>query len=297
MTETVLSSAKKEVVIGFDRPFVVIGERINPTGRKLLATEMAAGNHSRVQTDALAQVAAGAHVLDVNVGVPMADEAKLMAEIIGLVQSLTDVPLGIDSSNAAALAAGLSTYQGKALVNSVTGEEASLESVLPLVKKYGAAVIGISHDDDGISSDPHVRVAVARKIVERAVDHGIPSCDVVIDPAVMPIGVVGESGRIVREVITRIRTDLKLNTVCGASNISFGLPNRTQLNATFLSMAIGDGLTSAIANPLHEEITAAIAAAEVMLGMDPRCKRWIKRARRLDPRGGGRPRDRQVQDA
>ena len=280
MTDTVISSATKEVVIGFDRPFVVVGERINPTGRKLLAAEMAAGDYSRVETDALAQVAAGAHMLDINAGMPMADEAALMTETIRRVQSLTELPLSIDSSVVEALDAGLGAYQGKALVNSVTGEEERLETVLPLVKKHGAAVVGISHDDSGISNDPDERFAAAKKIVERAADHGIAASDVVIDPAVMPVGAVGEAGRTVLAVIRRLREELEVNTICGASNVSFGLPARTRLNAAFLSMAVGAGLTSAILNPLHEEVMETIAAAEVMMDLDRMCKRWIKRSRR-----------------
>ena len=194
MTDTVISSARKEVVIGFDRPFVIIGERINPTGRKLLAEEMKAGDFSRVEADALAQVAAGAHVLDINAGIPLADEPALLAQAIRLVQSLTDVPLSIDSSIIEALESGLDAYQGKALLNSVTGEEERLERVLPLVKKHGAAVVAICNDDTGISTDIDVRFEVAKKIVERAADHGIPACDVVVDPLVMPVGAMADAG-------------------------------------------------------------------------------------------------------
>jgi 5-methyltetrahydrofolate--homocysteine methyltransferase len=186
--ETIISSKTKTVIIGPDRPFTIIGERINPTGRKLLAAEMAAGNYDRVVKDALTQVQAGAHMLDVNAGIPLADEPAILAQAIKIVQSITDVPLSIDSSIVAALESGLSAYEGKALLNSVTGEEERLEVVLPLVKKYGAAVIGISNDETGISEDPDVRFAVAKKIVERAMDHGIPKEDVLIDPLVMPIG-------------------------------------------------------------------------------------------------------------
>ena len=188
MTNTVLSSRSKEVIIGFDQPFVVIGERINPTGRKMLAEEMKAGDYTRVETDALAQVAAGAQILDVNAGIPLADEPKILAESIKIIQSITDVPLCIDSSIVAALEAGLDAYEGKALLNSVTGEDERLEQVLPLVKKHGCAVIAISNDDSGISEDINVRFEVAKKIVERALDYGIPSSDVVVDPLVMPIG-------------------------------------------------------------------------------------------------------------
>ena len=188
MTDTILSSATREVVLGFDRPFVIIGERINPTGRKLLAEEMRAGDFSRVERDVIAQVEAGAHMLDVNAGIPLADEPAILAHTIRLVQSLTDLPLSIDSSIVEALEAGLAAYVGKPLVNSVTGEEERLERVLPLIKKYGAAVVAISNDDTGISEDPDVRFAVAKRIVERAADHGIPASDIVVDPLVMPIG-------------------------------------------------------------------------------------------------------------
>ncbi len=285
MTDTVVSSATKEVVIGFERPFVIIGERINPTGRKILAAEMAAGDFSRVEADARAQVEAGAHMLDVNAGIPLADEPAILAKAIQLVQSITDVPLSIDSSIVAALEAGLAVYKGKALVNSVTGEEERLEQVLPLVKKYGAAVIAISNDETGISEDPDVRFTVAKKIVERAMDHGIPASDVVVDPLVMPIGAINQAGRQVLHLVSRLRNELKVNTSCGASNISFGLPNRHGINAAFLTMAIGAGMTSAILNPLHVEVLAAVMGADVMMGHDPNCARWIRRFREPPPPG------------
>ncbi|MEM7407259.1 MAG: dihydropteroate synthase [Pseudomonadota bacterium] len=279
MTDTVISSARKEVVIGFGRPFVVIGERINPTGRKILAEEMANGDYSRVEADALAQVAAGAHMLDVNAGIPLADEPRILAEAVQLVQSITDVPLSIDSSIVAALESGLEVYQGKALVNSVTGEEERLETVLPLVKKYNAAVVAISNDETGISENPDVRFDVARKIVERAQDYGISPADVVVDPLVMPIGAINDAGRQVFHIIRRLRDELKVNSTCGASNVSFGLPNRNGLNAAFISMAIGAGMTSAITNPMHGEIMQAVMGADVMMGVDPECRRWIGRYR------------------
>ena len=279
MTDTVISSATREVVIGFERPFVIIGERINPTGRKILAAEMAAGDMSRVAADARAQVEAGAHMLDVNAGIPLADEPAILAAAIRLVQSITDVPLSIDSSIVAALAAGLAVYQGKPLVNSVTGEEERLEAVLPLVRKYGAAVVAISNDETGISQDPDVRFAVAKRIVERAADHGIPACDIVVDPLVMPIGAINQTGVQVMRLVHRLRTELKVNTTCGASNVSFGLPQRDGINAAFLTMAIAAGLTSAITNPLHAEIVRACMAADVMMGHDPDCMRWIRRFR------------------
>jgi len=286
MTDTVISSATREVVIGFERPFVVIGERINPTGRKLLAAEMAVGDYSRVKADALAQVEAGAHMLDVNAGIPLADEPKILAEAIELVQSLTDVPLSIDSSIVAALEAGLKVYKGKALLNSVTGEEERLEVVLPLVKKYGAAVIAISNDETGISEDPDVRYEVAKKIVHRAMDHGIPAADVVVDPLVMPVGALNEAGRSVFRLVRRLREELKVNTCCGASNFSFGLPNRHGLNQAFLAMLIGAGMTSAITNPLHLEEMTGIMGADVAMGHDPNCMRWIQRFREQQAAAG-----------
>ena len=279
MTDTVISSATREVTIGFDRPFVIIGERINPTGRKLLSEEMEAGDYSRVRVDALAQVRAGAHMLDVNAGVPLADEPKILADAVQLVQSLVDVPLSIDSSVVTALEAGLAVYKGKPLVNSVTGEEERLESVLPLVKKHGAAVVAVCNDEAGISDDPDVRYEVARKIVHRAADHGIPACDVIADPLIMPIGAVAEAGATAFELIRRLRNELKINTIGGASNVSFGLPNRRGLNAAFISMAIVAGMTSAITNPLHEETLAAILGADVLLGRDLYCQDWIKKFR------------------
>ncbi len=293
MTNTVISSASREVVIGFDRPFVMIGERINPTGRKLLAEEMKAGDFSRVEADAIAQVAGGAHMLDVNAGIPLADEPALLARAIQLVQAITDVPLSIDSSIIAALEAGLAVYQGKPLVNSVTGEDEVLERVLPLVAKYGAAVVAISNDETGISMDPDVRYAVAKKIVERAADHGIPYSDIVVDPLVMPIGALGQAGQQAFKLIRRLRDELKVNTTCGAGNVSFGLPNRQVITGTFLAMAIGAGMTSAITNPLHAEIKSAVMAADVLSGNDGDCAAWIKANR--DPNAGGA--DREARDA
>lgn len=296
MTETVVSSAKKEWVIGFERPFTVIGERINPTGRKMLAQEMAAGDFSRVEADAVAQVKAGAHMLDVNAGIPLADEPKILADTVELVQSLVDVPLCIDSSIIKALESGLSVYQGKALVNSVTGEEENLEAVLPLVKKHEAAVVAISNDETGISQDPDVRFQVAKKIVERAEDHGIPRSDVVVDPLVMPVGAVNTAGRQVGALLWRLQKELKVNSTCGASNVSFGLPNRNGLTASFLSMGITMGLTTAIMNPLHEPEMQAVRGADVMMGHDPDCMRWMRAYR--DPaqvaaeQGGGTSRRR-----
>ena len=285
MTDTIISSATREVVIGFNRPFVIIGERINPTGRKIMAAEMLADDYSRVIADALAQVEAGAHMLDINAGIPLADEPGMLAKAIQLVQAVTDVPISIDSSIVAALEAGLAVYKGKALVNSVTGEEDRLETVLPLVKKYGAAVVAISNDETGISQDPNVRVEVAKKIVQRAADYGIPACDIVVDPLVMPIGAINLAGVQVMALVHRLRTELKVNTTCGASNVSFGLPERNGINAGFLTMAIASGMTSAITNPLHAEVVRACMAADVMMGHDPDCARWIRKFREAPTMG------------
>jgi len=298
--ETILESKTRTVVIGPDRPLVIIGERINPTGRKLLAAEMAAGNFDRVRADAIAQVKAGAHMLDVNAGIPMADEPAILAEAIRVVQSITDVPISIDSSIVAALEAGLAAVEGKPLVNSVTGEDERLESVLPLVKKHGAAVIGISNDESGISPDPDVRFAIARKIVETALDYGIPRADVLIDPLVMPAGAVQGAGWVTMRLTRRLREELGVNTVCGASNVSFGLPVRKVLNGTFLAMMIANGLTAAITNPTEPEIRQAILAADLFIGHDENCAAWIMNTRTLEPGGGdqtGRQRAREARRA
>jgi 5-methyltetrahydrofolate--homocysteine methyltransferase len=289
-THTVVSSASKTVVLGDDRPFVIIGERINPTGRKVLMEEMKAGDFSRVERDAIAQVEAGAHMLDVNAGIPLADEPAILAKTIQLVQSLTDVPLSIDSSIVEALEAGLAVYRGKALVNSVTGEEERLERVLPLVKKYGAAVVAISNDETGISEDPDVRFEVARRIVERAADHGIAREDIVVDPLLMPIGALPTAGRQVFRILGRLRDELKVNSTCGASNVSFGLPNREGINAAYLAMAMASGLTSAITNSIAEGIRHSVMAGDVLLGNDPDASRWIRAFRVAPPDGeaGGR---------
>lgn len=287
--DTVITSPKQTVIIGPNRPFVIIGERINPTGRKKLAAEMAAGNFDRVRADAIAQVQAGAHMLDVNAGIPLADEPAILAEAIRQVQSVVDVPLVIDSSIVKALEYGLAAYKGKPLVNSVTGEEERLESVLPLVAQAKAAVIAISNDETGISEDPNMRFAVAKRIVERAESYGIPRADVVIDPLAMPVGAVRYAGRTLFTLVRRIQEELGCNTCCGASNISFGLPGRPMLNAAFLTMAMAAGMTSAITNPLEKEIYEAILAADVMLGNDENCAGWLRAQRRLQQQAAPAP--------
>lgn len=284
--ETVLTSPTRQVRIGPDQPFVIIGERINPTGRAALAAEMAAGDFARVRADARAQVQAGAHMLDVNAGIPLADEPALLAEAVRVVQSEVDVPLCIDSSVVAALRAGLEACQGKALVNSVTGERERLEAVLPLVREHGAAVIGVANDETGISQDPEVRFAVARAIVERAEALGIPRQDVLIDPLAMPIGAVAGAGVSLFRLVRRLRDELGVNTVCGASNISFGLPGRVTLNAAFLAMAIEAGLTSAITNPLEAVLRDTILAADVMMARDENCGAWLRAQRARSGAGG-----------
>jgi 5-methyltetrahydrofolate--homocysteine methyltransferase len=287
MTHTLLASATKEVIIGFDKPFCVIGERINPTGRKKLAAEMVAGNFAMVEADALAQVAAGAMVLDVNAGVtavnPNQTEPPLLRRTIEIVQGLVDVPLCIDSSVPAALAAALAIARGRPLVNSVTGEEDRLEAILPLIKKYNVPVVAISNDETGISEDPDVRFEVARKIVNRAADFGIKPQDIVVDPLVMPIGAMGTAGRQVFRLVRRLREELKVNTTCGASNISFGMPHRRLLTGHFLAMAASHGMTSAIMNPLHDEDMHAIMAANVLNGVDRNCRAWIRKFREPAP--------------
>jgi 5-methyltetrahydrofolate--homocysteine methyltransferase len=245
---------------------------------------MAAGDYDRVRSDALAQVKAGAQMLDVNAGIPLADEPGILAEAIRIVQSVVEVPVSIDSSIIAALEAGLKAYNGKPLVNSVTGEDERLEAVLPLIAEHHAAVIGISNDETGISEDPHMRFSIAKKIIERAESYGIPREDVLIDPLVMPIGAVRSAGTSVFTIVRRVREELGVNTVCGASNVSFGLPDRGTLNATFLAMAIAAGMTCAITNPLEEHIRKAILAADVLMGVDENCEAWL-RAQRLAEHG------------
>jgi len=280
--DTVLSSETKEVVISPNSPVRIIGERINPTGRKALAAEMAEGNLERVSKDALAQVEAGAALLDVNAGVPMVDEPALLAQVVELVQSLTDVPLSIDSSVAEALARGLESYKGKALVNSVTGEEERMEAVFPLIKKHGAAVIGLAMNDDGIPDSAEKRLEVAKSILERAQDHGVALEDVVIDPLVLPVGATPNAGRIALDTIRKVRSELGVNMVCGASNVSFGLPNRPRVNSAFLSMTVGAGITSVIANPLDLESKTGILAGDLLVGNDQHCMNWLTHHRSLE---------------
>jgi 5-methyltetrahydrofolate--homocysteine methyltransferase len=268
--ETVISSASQTVVIGPERPFVIVGERINPTGRKILTKQLMAMNMDMVRRDAIRQAQAGAHLLDINAGVPDDDvEPDILRAAVLAVQEVVDIPLSIDSSVIGALEAGLNAYEGKALVNSVTGEDERLEAILPLVKKHGAVVVGVANDETGISSEPEVRLAVARKIVARAADHGIPPENVVIDPLVLTVSADDNAALATLETIRLIREQLGVNMTCGASNISFGLPWRVPINTAFLSMAIAAGLTSAITNPLEPEIQRCVLAADLLMGHDP----------------------------
>jgi 5-methyltetrahydrofolate--homocysteine methyltransferase len=274
--ETVLSSHSRRVVVGPDHPFVMIGERINPTGRKALTEQMLAMKMDMVRSDAIKQVEAGAQMLDVNAGVPGDGiEPDILRAAVRAVQEVVDVPLSIDSSVVPALEAGLSVYEGKPLVNSVTGEDERLEAVLPLVKKYNAAVIGIANDETGISNDPIVRLQVAQKILARAEHHGIAPENVLIDPLVLTISADDHAAHITLETIQLIKDKLGVNMTCGASNISFGLPWRESLNTVFLSMAIAAGLPSAITNPLKPEIRRTVLAADLLMGHDPYSANFI----------------------
>jgi 5-methyltetrahydrofolate--homocysteine methyltransferase len=273
--ETKVSSRSREVVISGDHPFVIIGERINPTGRRVLAAQMKDGIMDRARKDALAQTAAGAHMLDVNAGIPAVDEPALLVQAIRAVTEVTDAPLCIDSSVVEALEAGLAAYEGKALVNSVTAEEERMERILPLVHKHRAAVIGMANDETGISMVPAERLALARRIVERAADHGIPREDVIIDPIAMTVAADPTCGLVTLETMRLIRDELGANMTCGASNVSFGLPDRAAVNAAFLPLAMHCGLTCAITNPLEPQVRRAILAGDLLLGHDEYAMRWI----------------------
>ena len=273
--QTILRSRSREVVISGDRPFVMIGERINPTGRKVLAAEMKAGVMDRVRSDAIAQVEAGAQMLDVNAGVPLVDEPALLVATIKAVGEVTDVPICIDSSVIEALEAALAAYEGKALVNSVTAEDERMDRILPVVKKHGAAVIGMSNDETGITMVPQERVEIARRIIERAKYYGIPAEDVIIDPIAMTVAADPQAGLVTLETMRLIREQLGNNMICGASNVSFGLPDRHILNAAFFPVAMHAGLTCAITNPLVPEVRKAVQASDLLLGHDEYAMNWI----------------------
>jgi len=283
MTEnqtTLISSKTKSVEISRNKPTAIIGERINPTGRKKVLEALKSGDFSTVRDDALEQVAAGAKVLDVNAGVPGTDETELLQRAIHAVIEVTDVPLCIDTADPAALEAALSIYQGKALVNSVTGEQHSLESILPLVKEYGAAVIGLCMDDAGIPDTPEARLAVAGNIIKHATKLGIPVEDIVIDPLAMTMGADHTSGLTTLETIALVANEFGVNVTMGASNISFGLPDRRHINSTFITMAIHAGVTCPITNPLIPEVAIAILAADLSMGRDEYGMNWIKAYRK-----------------
>ena len=271
--ETVIKSEKKEVKISFDSPFTIIGEKINPTGRKKLAAALKEGNYDYVKNLAARQVETGADILDVNVGVPGIDEVAVLPEVAKLVSELVDVPLCLDSANHKAIAAALAAVPGKPLVNSVNGEEKSLEAVLPVVKEFGVSVIGLTMDDDGIPNDAETRVAIAEKILERAAKLGIPAEDVVIDPLVLTVGADSNAGAVTLKTIQMVREKFGVNINLGASNVSFGLPDRHTVNQAFLSLAMGIGATCAITDPI--KLTSTIRATDLLMGRDTFGARYI----------------------
>ncbi|MEP7060243.1 MAG: dihydropteroate synthase [Actinomycetota bacterium] len=277
---TVLSGPDGEVRIGDDQPFAIIGERINPTGRAVLSQQIRTGDMTMVMADAVVQVEAGARILDINAGVPGFDEAEMLSTAVKAVQSVVGVPLCIDSSTPSALEAAIPLAQGKVLINSVTAEEESLQRLLPLVARFGAAVIGMSNDEEGPQMDPQKLLAAARKIVEAAADHGIPREDVIIDVIAMPIGAMPEAGRAMYETIRLVREELGCNVSCGASNISFGMPRRQEIDSAFLSMAVLAGMNTAITNPMHQPVRKAILATDLLLGRDQYGSGWIADHRR-----------------
>lgn len=279
MTEnltTVVSSKTQTVEINRDNPTVIIGERINPTGRKKMLKALQEGNFDMVKDDALSQVAAGAKILDVNAGVPGADEVALLKDVLSVVMEVTEVPLCIDTADKEALAAALALYEGKALINSVNGEEESLDAVLPLAKEYGASLIGLCMDDDGIPETSDQRLAVAAKIIERADKFGIPVEDIVIDPLALTMGADHTAGHLALESIAKIVAEFGVNITMGASNISFGMPDRRHINSTFIAMAVHAGLTCPITNPLTSDVAIAVLAADLVMGRDNYGMNWIK---------------------
>ena len=279
---TVIRSATREVVIGGDQPFCLIGERLNPTGRKIFAEQLRRGDLSRIAIDVEQQVAGGATMLDVNMGVPLADEAELLAAAVRMIQSLTDLPLCIDSSVIEALEAGLGAYQGKALVNSITGERERMDEILPIVKRHGAAVIALPNEEDEIPDEPERRLEITKKILDVAVgEYEIPIEDIVIDPLAMPIGADTSLVKTTLRTIELRHDEFGLNMTLGASNVSFGMPGRHALGATFLPMAMQCGLTSAIMDVRAPQIVEAVKAADLLLGNDDWGAAWIARSRAL----------------
>jgi len=277
---TVVRSETQEVSISRDLPTVIIGERINPTGRKKLQEELKTGNFDIVKKDALAQVKAGAAILDVNAGVPRADEPALLLEMMKVLSELTDVPLCIDTANTKALEGALKFYKGKALVNSVNGEEKKLETVLPMIKEYGAAVIGLTMDDDGIPKTVEKRIEIAGNIIERAAKIGIPQEDIIIDTLALSMGAEDRAGKIALHSVEAIVKEFGVNITMGCSNISFGIPEREPINATFIAMAIKCGVTCPITNPLIDEVRKSILAADLCMGRDEFAGNWISAYRK-----------------
>ena len=278
--ETRLTYKDNVAVISPDTPFAIIGERINPTRRKKLAESMAQGDFSVVQEDARKQVAAGAQILDVNAGIPGADEPALLRGAALAVMEVAQVPLCFDSANPDALKAALEVYPGKALINSTTAEESMLEKVMPLAKEYGAAVIGVITDENGIPATPVARLAVARKLLNRAADYGVPAEDVVIDCLALTVGADHKAGQVTLDSMALVRQELSVNLSLGASNVSFGLPDRKIINVAYLSLAIGRGLTAAITDPTVEEIQTILLACDLLMGRDEYAMRWIKSFRK-----------------
>ncbi len=274
--ETVLSSATRQISIGGESPFCIIGERINPTGRKIFQEQLRKGDLSRVEVDVAEQVAGGAMMLDVNMGAPLCDEAELMTRAVALIESLCDLPLCLDSSIVEVLEAGLSAYHGKALVNSVTAEDERLDAILPLVARHGAAVIALPNDEEEIPEEPARRLELARKIVDVATGkYGIPLEDIVFDPLAMPVG--ADTTLVLRtlETIALLRDELGVNMTLGASNVSFGMPERSAIGAAFLPMAIANGLTSAIMDARSAQLVQAVKAADLLTDKDPWGAGWI----------------------
>jgi len=274
--ETHLSSKTREVIISPDHPFVIIGERINPTRRKSLMESLAVGDFSIALEDARKQIVAGAQVLDVNAGVPGADEPKLLEGLTRAIVRAVDVPLCFDSANPAALQAALVAYEGKALINSTTGEEKMLNAVLPLAAKYHAAVIGVVTDDSGVPAKPEARLAVARKIVQRAADYGMPREDVVIDCLALTVSADSQAGRVTLDTMRLVQAELGVNLSLGASNVSFGLPDRVAMNAAYLALGIARGMAAAITDPTVPELATTIRACDLLMGRDEYAMRWIK---------------------
>jgi 5-methyltetrahydrofolate--homocysteine methyltransferase len=279
---TVLQSASKTVIIGHDQPFCIIGERINPTGRKKFQLQLRENDLSQIEIDVEQQIRGGADVLDVNMGVPLTDEPALLGRAITMIQKMTDMPICIDSSIIEALQVGLETYQGKALVNSVTGEDERMELILPLIKRHGAAIIALPNDATGIPATAAERITITEHIVRTVEKHGIPLEDLVIDPLAMTVGADPEAVKITLETIHLIREKWGLNMTLGASNVSFGLPYRHAVNAAFLPAAMSHGLTSAVMDARTPIIVEAVRAADLLLGLDPWGSNWISRFRAME---------------